>query len=370
MELAIIGTSRKENEKRVPVHPGHIGMLKEEVRKALYFERGYGIPFGVTDMEIEEQTGNPLRDRDTLMGYPGIVITKPVLRDFLQMRERATVFGWIHSVQQADITQAAIEKKLSLVAWENMYHQGKRDRIHIFNKNNEMAGYCGVQHALRLRGIDGNFGPKRRVAVLSLGAVSRGAILALKAHGFHDITVCTRRPAYLIKNKIPGINYLQILQQEGELTVRTIKREAYPLLKILTGVDIIVNGIMQDPNHPLIFIREEDIPAFTRECLLVDISCDAGMSFSFAQPTSFIEPVFRKGKILYYAVDHTPTLLWDSASWEISSCVTQYLPHLINGTANKTLVNAVDIREGIIVNHDIIGYQNRGDTYPYPLLTR
>jgi len=369
MELAIIGTSGKENEKRVPVHPRHIGILKAEVRKALHFETGYGTPFGVSDGEIEEMTGNPLRDRDTLMEYQNIVITKPVLADFQQMREGAVVFGWIHAVQQAAITQEAIEKRLSLIAWENMYHQGKRDRIHIFNKNNEMAGYCGVQHALRLRGIDGNYGPARKAAVLSLGAVSRGAILALRGHGFHDITVCTRRPTYLIKNKVPGISYLQIMQQEGALTVRTVNREVYPLLEVLTGADIIVNGIMQNPNDPLIFIRETDIPAFTRECLLVDISCDAGMSFSFAQPTSFNEPVFKKGKILYYAVDHTPTLLWDSASWEISNCVIQYLPHLIKGTTNKTLINATDMREGVVLNQDIISYQNRGSEYPYSVLT-
>ena len=368
MELAIISTSRKENEKRVPVHPRHIGILKEQVRNALHFEKGYGTPFGVSDGEIEELTGNPLMDRGALMGYEGIVITKPVLSDFQEMREGAAVFGWIHAVQQTEIVQAAIDKKLSLIAWENMYHQGKRDRVHIFNKNNEMAGYCGVQHALRLRGIDGNFGPERKAVVLSLGSVSRGAILALTGHGFHDITVCTRRPNYLIKNKIPGITYLQILKREGTLIVRTIDRDVYPLLNVLTGADIIINGILQDPSQPLIFIRETDIPAFGHECLLIDISCDAGMSFSFAQPTSFNEPVFRKGKILYYAVDHTPTLLWDSASWEISNCVIQYLSHLVKGTTNQTLANAVDMREGIILNRDILSYQNRGEEYPYPLL--
>jgi hypothetical protein len=36
-----------------------------------------------------------------------------------------------------------------------------------------MAGYCGVQHALQLRGIDGNYGPARKIYVLSLGPVSR-----------------------------------------------------------------------------------------------------------------------------------------------------------------------------------------------------
>lgn len=369
MELAVIGTSNKEHERRVPVHPAHIGILSDAVKKALFFEKGYGVPFGYDDNEMREMTGNPLIERDALLhDFSTVLITKPVLADFKNMREGACVFGWIHSVQQVDVTQTAIDKKLTLIAWENMHYQGNRDRVHIFNKNNEMAGYCGVQHALRLRGIDGNYGPHRRAVVLSLGSVSRGAILALEGHGFHDITVCTRRPNYLIKNKVPGITYLQIMQKEGSLQARDVRRETRPLIDVLTSADIIVNGVLQNPNHPVIFIRDEDVPAFKKQCLLIDISCDEGMSFSFAQPTSFTDPVFRKGNILYYAVDHTPTLLWDSASWEISNCVIQYLPHLTKATSNKTLDNATDMREGKILNEDILAYQKRADEYPYPFI--
>ena len=57
---------------------------------------------------------------------------------------------------------------------------------HTFYKNNEMAGYCAVLHALQLKGIDGHYGNQRKVVIFSFGAVSRGAIYALKAHGFRD----------------------------------------------------------------------------------------------------------------------------------------------------------------------------------------
>ena len=55
---------------------------------------------------------------------------------------------------------------------------------HTFYKNNEMAGYSAVIHALQLKGIDGHYGKQRKVIIFSFGAVSRGAIYALKAHGF------------------------------------------------------------------------------------------------------------------------------------------------------------------------------------------
>ena len=40
-------------------------------------------------------------------------------------------------------------------------------------KNNELAGHCGVLHALQLEGIDGHYGDQRKVVIMGFGAVSR-----------------------------------------------------------------------------------------------------------------------------------------------------------------------------------------------------
>lgn len=93
--------------------------------------------------------------------------------------------GYPHCAQQRAMTQTAIDRKLTLIAFEDMFVWGPNGQIgrHTFYKNNEMAGYCAVLHALSLKGIDGHYGNQRKVIILSFGAVSRGAIYALKAHG-------------------------------------------------------------------------------------------------------------------------------------------------------------------------------------------
>jgi N5-(carboxyethyl)ornithine synthase len=371
IEIAVVGTSKKEHEKRVPIHPRHLFQIPVNVRKSLFFEKYYGVPFGMEDEQLRNLTGNPPRDRDDLLSsFQVVLITKPVLEDYKSMKDGTLVWGWIHTVQQNDVTQIAIDKNLTLIAWENMYFRTNREQIHIFNKNNEMAGYCGVQHALQLRGIDGNFGPARKISVLSLGSVSRGAIYALKGHGFNDITVYTRRPTFLAGNKIPGIKYKQIVGDgKGSFHVIGLLREKTPLIEELISSDVIVNGLLQDPNCPVFFIMDEDIPRFTRECLVVDISCDIGMGFSFACPTGFSNPVSKFGNITYYAVDHTPTLLWDSASWEISNGIMPYLLDMLNQTANKVLEDATDIRKGKVLNEDILVYQHRSPEYPHKPVT-
>ena len=370
MDIAVIGTSKKENENRVAIHPNHISQIPVNIRKHLFFEKGYGIPFEVEDEKICSLTGNRLIERGKLLAdHKAILITKPVTEDFEEIQNGSLVWGWLHSVQQNIITQIAIDKKLTLIAWENMYYQGERDLLHIFSRNNEMAGYCGVQHALQLTGIDGNFGPKRKVVVISFGAVSRGAIYALEGHGFSDITVYTMRPSFLTGNKIPGIQYKQITKDDmGVLDTVNLNGEKTPFVNELATADIIVNGVLQNPNNPLMFINDNDIAKFTKACLVIDISCAIGMGFSFAHPTKFSDPIFKIGNIKYYAVDHTPTLLWDSATWEISNSILPYLPYIIEQSDNKVLNDAIDIKDGKILNRDILSYQNRSLVYPYKQL--
>lgn len=367
MNIAVIRTSRKENEKRVPIHPEHIKNMPEDIRQHLFFEKGYGIPFGISDEQITALTGNELLDRKVLFdNFKAIIITKPVEKDFSEMQNGTVVWGWVHSVQQNNIAQIAINKKLTLFAWESMYHVSSQSKTHIFQKNNELAGYCGVQHALQLRGIDGNFGPARKVVVISFGSVSRGAISALKGRGLNDITVLTRRPSHLVSDKISGVEYKRFYKNKtGRFDVENQSGETNSLITELISADIIVNGIMQNPNNPITFINDNDVSRFKKECIIVDVSCDLGMGFSFARPTNFTNPLYKQGKILYYAVDHTPTLLWDSASWEISTGLLPYLNDFIHQNHNVVLDDATDIKNGVIINSDILVFQNRSPIYPH-----
>lgn len=57
LTFGVVGTSRKENERRLPLHPDHLPRLSEEVRRSLIFEQGYGASFGMSDAELEAVSG-------------------------------------------------------------------------------------------------------------------------------------------------------------------------------------------------------------------------------------------------------------------------------------------------------------------------
>jgi alanine dehydrogenase len=107
--------------------------------------------------------------------------------------------------------------------------------------------------------------------------------------------------------------------------------------------------------------------------LIVDVSCDEGMGFEWARPTTFSDPMFVVGdRTHYYAVDHSPSYLWNSATWEVSTAFLAYLPTVIAGPGawddDETIRRAIEIRNGIIVNPKILSFQNRSPDYPHERL--
>jgi hypothetical protein len=73
----------------------------------------------------------------------------------------------------------------------------------------------------------------------------------------------------------------------------------------------------------------------------------------------------------YYAVDHSPSYLWDSATWDISEALLPHLDTVLAGPdeweSSATISRAVEIRDGVILNPAILAFQGRDDAYPHPV---
>ena len=69
-------------------------------------------------------------------------------------------------------------------------------------------------------------------------------------------------------------------------------------------------NLVQDTDAPTMFINENEVGRLKENSLIIDVSCDEGMGFFGAKPTTFENPMFRIGHAHYYAVDHTPSYLW------------------------------------------------------------
>jgi alanine dehydrogenase len=378
LRLGVIGRSSKENEFRLPIHPGHLARLEPAVAAQITLEHGYGEKFGHADATLAPHVAGFASREELIERSDVVLMLKPELEDVAALRTGQTLWGWPHCVQNTELTQLAIDHELTLIAFEAMNHWTRDDSVglHVFHKNNELAGYSSVLHALQLAGSTGDYGPRLRAVVIGFGATARGAVTALSALGVSDVDVLTARQVAAVAAPIPSARILHFdSDDEAPAVSHVVTPEGkVPLAQFLGEHDIIVNCVLQDTDAPLVFLTHDDLHELSPGTLVVDVSCDDGMGFEWARPTTFADPTFVVGRdVLYYAVDHSPSHLWRSATWEISEAVLRFVGPVMEGPAawdrDVTIRRAIEIRDGVVQNPAILSFQGRSAEHPHEFVT-
>ena len=272
------------------------------------------------------------------------------------------------------MTQLAIDRELTLIAFEAMNHWSARAfSVHVFHKNNELAGYCSVLHALSLIGSTGDYGRPLRAAVIGFGATGRGAVHGLSALGISDVTVLTSRSVTAVESPFASVRIQHFDRHPERPTARS--RWASPSPALLAEVPRRVRHRRQ--LHPAGPRRAADVrqgrgprPLPARHaCSSTSRATRAWASSGRGRRRSPIRCSRVDGGLHYYAVDHSPSYLWNSTTWENSEALLEYLPVVMAGPdaweAHETIRRAIEIRDGRVVNPKILSFQGRAAEYPH-----
>ena len=104
LSLGVMARSRKENERRLAIHPLHVERIETGLRRRIYLERGYGERFGVPDERLAGFVAG-MRTRDQLLADCDVLLLlKPLPRDLEELGEGQVLWGWPHCVQNEEIT--------------------------------------------------------------------------------------------------------------------------------------------------------------------------------------------------------------------------------------------------------------------------
>lgn len=310
--------SRKENEKRRALIPNDL--LKIKNVEYLYFESGYGDVLGFSDEEYIRYGAN-IGSREDILCKDIICDPKVGDAEYLKnIRSGQIVFGWVHAVQNKDITDSIVNNSATAIAWEDMFEKGR----HIFAKNNEIAGVAGVLHACQVSGI---FPEGKKVAIIGRGNTAMGAYSILSKLGA-SIDIYTRNSEDLLRDKIKEY-------------------------------DIIINAVLWDINRKDHIIYKENLNDMKKNSMIIDISCDRNGAIETSIPTTIQDPVYYVDGVMHYVVDHTPSIYHKETSKELSVTVCEYIDRLIEDDFNDVLRKAVIIKGGIIMDERIIKFQKR-----------
>ena len=321
MELKTVGLpiSHKENERRRTLVPADIEVIRHP--EQIYIEDGYGDVLGYSNDDYSCQ-GVKIANRLEVLSKDIVADPKVGDAEYLENLNGQTVFGWLHAVQNRDITDKMISNKLSAYAWEDMYETGR----HCFWRNNEIAGEAAVFHAYMCHGV---FPDNTKAAVLGRGNIARGAVKTLNFMG------------------------AEVMQYDRK-TENLFRQE-------LGRYDVVVNAILWDTTRHDHIIYREDLKRMKHGAMIIDVSCDRNGGVETSIPTTIENPTYVIDGVTHYVVDHTPSLFWKTATETLSAEFVKYIDFLIE---NRPLENHVlklchNFEKGVILDHRIIEFQGR-----------
>lgn len=152
---------------------------------------------------------------------------------------------------------------------------------------------------------------------------------------------------------------IKILQGLGaDITVFKHNQEEL-LSKSLNEYDVIVNAALWDVNRHDHLISLDDLAQMNAGTLIIDISADVGGGIESSHITTMNKPLYKLDQINHYVIDHTPSLLYRTASKSISQAISPFLNDLIFKTENEVLNKATIIEKGEIIDSDILDFQSK-----------
>ena len=317
--------SHKNNEKRRALLPEQVKLVRHP--DLLYFEEGYGESVSVSDDEYRN-TGVRIVSREEALRCDILTDVKLGDGDYFRNIERNRIlFGWAHAVQMTDFTSAALEMDHTVIAWEEIFEDGR----YIFYRNREVAGESGVLQAL-------SYYPKMpyecTAAILGSGQTARGAMRILYGLGA-KVDVFTYRQEELFKKKL------------GEY-------------------DLLVNCVLWDTRRTDRIIYREDLKRMKPGAMIIDISCDPNLEIETSRATTIDDPVYIVDGILHYAVDNTPAMHPVTVTHELSRGLVPYidiLTELEYEDYPDNLIPAVQILNGHILDDRITDFRERAGLF-------
>lgn len=301
--------SHKNNERRRALLPDDLKNIKN--LQCLYFEKGYGESLEIDDSEYLKYGVNMVSRKDAL-NCDVIIDVKLGDADYLdKIKPSKLLVGWAHAVQNIEFTSAVLEGKHTVLAWEEIFENGR----YIFYRNREIAGEAAILQGFR---FSGKLPYDAKVAIIGNGQTAKGAFRVLAALGA-DVDIYARKSENLFRKNM--FNY-----------------------------DVLVNCVMWDTNRTDRLIYKDDLKKGT---LIIDISCDPYLEIETSHPTTIDNPIYIVDDIVHYAVDNTPAMYPKSVTKNLSKVFSCYIDYLINDQYTDSLKKAIVINKGDIIDENI-----------------
>jgi alanine dehydrogenase len=334
----------KIGETRVSITPDICRQVISQGSKIL-IEKKAGEKAGFSDKEFEEAGARVVPSARQVYESATLIlkVKEPLKEEFSRLQKGQALFTYLHLAANKDLGRCLLEKGILAIAYENV--ESRNGEFPLLKPMSQIAGRLSVQigaHFLQsqnggagvlLGGIPGT----RSGRVVVVGAGNAGAHACRIAMGMgSEVTVLD-----IDERKLNELENLY----EGKIA--TLMASPSNLREAVSSADLLIGAVLIPGAKAPCVVSKEMVAAMRPGSVVVDIAVDQGGCIETIHPTSHTEPIYRKSKVLHYAVPNMPALVARTSTLALAQATEPYIVELAKKGLSKAIEEAPGLSKGL-----------------------
>ncbi|MEW9699081.1 alanine dehydrogenase [Paenibacillus sp. SI8] len=343
----IVGVPKeiKNNENRVALTPGGVGMLRMAGHQVL-IEAGAGVGSGFADEDYVKEGAILLAEASDVWAKSEMImkVKEPLPSEYGYFRDGLILFTYLHLAAAGDLTEHLIKEGVTGIAYETI--QLANGSLPLLTPMSEVAGRMSVQigahflekfyggRGILLGGVPGV--PPADVVILGGGIVGTNA--AKMALGLGANVVIIERSA----------DRMRQLDDIFGGRVRTLMSNPYHIASAEQKADLLIGAVLIPGARAPRLVTEAMVQEMKPGAVIVDVAVDQGGSIeTIDRVTSHSDPIYVKHGVLHYAVANMPGAVPRTSTLALTNVTLPYALELAGKGFRQAIAGNSPLQLGV-----------------------
>ncbi|MEN6375269.1 MAG: alanine dehydrogenase [Smithella sp.] len=334
----------KDNEYRVALTPGGVGMLVQAGNEVLV-QSGAGEGSGFSDQEYLEAGARLLPEAAPVWEGAAMImkVKEPQPAEYSYLRKDLILFTYLHLAAEPELTRALLEKGTAAIGYETV--QLDSGVLPLLMPMSEVAGRMSVQviaHYLEkenggrgklLGGVPGV--RPADVVIIGGGIVGSNAAKIALGMGAH-VTI--------IDGNADRLRYLDEVLH-GNLT--TLASNLQNIADSVEHADGVIGSVLIPGAKAPKLVTREMVAAMKPGSVIVDVAIDQGGCVDTSRPTKHSDPVYRVSDVIHYCVTNMPGAVPRTSTYALNNVTLTYALKIAGSGLKETLQMDSSLAHGV-----------------------
>lgn len=342
------------NENRVAMTPAGVYTLKAAGHE-VFIETKAGLGSSFTDEDYVEAGANIVATAKEAWDAEMVMkVKEPQKSEYEFMQEGQVIFTYFHLAQEAELTQALLDHKVTAIAYETV--QLPNNSLPLLAPMSEVAGRMATQigsqflqktnggTGILLGGIPGV--QRAKVTIIGGGMAGTNAARIAVGMGAH-VTIIDL-----------SMNRLTQLEELFGNDVQTLMSNPFNIAEAVKDADLIVGAVLIPGARAPKLVSEEMVKSMKPGSVLVDIAIDQGGIFETSDRiTTHDEPTYEKHGVIHYAVANMPGAVPRTATLGLTNSTVPYALQIANKGVKQACLDNSALQKGLNVHDGHVTYK-------------